>query len=91
MADDSNWQLCTALTIGNAGVLLSIMAEEEPQEVSKYGHKLTCTVCEHGRFWSRRTLMNTKGATFFGFDWANREAVNYVCERCGYVFWFLER
>jgi hypothetical protein len=66
------------------------MAEQESQEVTKHGRKLRCIVCEHDRFWSRTTLMNTKGATFFGFDWANKEARNYVCERCGYIFWFFE-
>ena len=34
--------------------------------------------------------MNTRGASFFNFDWANQEAVNHVCDQCGYVFWFLE-
>lgn len=66
------------------------MAREESQEVLKHGKKLLCAVCEHDRFWSRTTLMNTKGATFFGVDWANKEAVNYVCEQCGYIFWFFE-
>ena len=66
------------------------MAEKESQEVVKQGRKLRCTVCEHERFWSRRTLMNTRGTTFLGLDWINKEAVNYVCERCGHVFWFFE-
>lgn len=33
--------------------------------------------------------MNTRGASFFNFDWANKGATNHVCERCGYVYWFL--
>lgn len=66
------------------------MAEKESQEVVKQGRQLCCTVCEHARFWSRRTLMNTRAATFFGVDWINKEAVNYVCERCGHVLWFFE-
>jgi len=36
------------------------------------------------------TLMNTKGATFLGVEWANKEATNYVCEQCGYIFWFFQ-
>ncbi len=35
--------------------------------------------------------MNTKGATFFGFEWANKEATNYVCDQCNHVLWFLEK
>lgn len=25
------------------------------------------------------------------FDWANPTAVCYVCDRCGYIHWFLPR
>jgi len=28
--------------------------------------------------------------TFFGLDWANKEATNYICENCGYVMWFMD-
>jgi hypothetical protein len=53
------------------------------------GHELNCTVCGHDRFWRRQTLMNTPGLTFFGVEWANRQADNYVCDKCGHVLWFL--
>lgn len=53
------------------------------------GHPLTCAVCGHDKFWTRKTLMNTPGVTFLGFDWANKQAENYVCNHCGYVMWFL--
>ena len=53
------------------------------------GHKLTCPVCKHDTFWYRRTLMNTPGMTFWGIEWANQQAENYVCGSCGYVMWFL--
>ncbi|MBT8283625.1 MAG: hypothetical protein KJO86_07830 [Muriicola sp.] len=53
------------------------------------GRKLKCTICENDTFWMRKTLMNTKGMTFFKLDWANREAENYICDSCGYVHWFL--
>ena len=66
------------------------MAQKESQEVLKHGKKLQCSICEHDRFWSRKTLMNTRGATLLELDWANKQAVNYVCERCGYIFWFFE-
>jgi len=53
------------------------------------GHELRCPVCAHDRFWKRKTLMNTPGLTFFGMEWANRQAENFVCDRCGHVLWFL--
>lgn len=53
-------------------------------------HQLICQICGHDRFWHRETLMNTPGMTFFGIEWANKSADNYICESCGYVHWFLK-
>ena len=58
-------------------------------EVDIKGKPLTCVICGEKEFWERETLMNTAGATFLGFDWANKPATNYVCGNCGYVHWFL--
>lgn len=55
------------------------------------GKDLKCIMCGHDKFWTRKTLMNTKFFTFWELDWANREADNYVCGRCGYVHWFLKK
>jgi predicted nucleic-acid-binding Zn-ribbon protein len=52
--------------------------------------KLTCTVCGNQQFHERNSLLNTRAATFFNFDWANKEATNYICAQCGYIFWFME-
>lgn len=27
---------------------------------------------------------------FFGFDWANKEAINYICAEGSYIMWFYE-
>lgn len=51
---------------------------------------VACPVCGHTRFWTRRSLMNTPGLTFFDLDWANRTARNLVWEDCGHVLWFLD-
>ena len=64
--------------------------DKDAREVIKAGHKLVCPVCSHDRFWSRQTQMNTRVATFWNLDWLNRNATNYVCDRCGYIFWFFE-
>ena len=55
------------------------------------GKVLHCPHCEHDRFWTRTTLMNTTGVTFLGLEWANKKARNFVCDRCGYVLWFLDK
>ena len=64
------------------------MAKKEVKEFTVDGKKITCPVCEHDRFWTRRTLMNTRGASFLSFDWLNLDALNKICNNCGYVFWF---
>lgn len=55
------------------------------------GKKLECPVCAGKKFWSRETLMNTAGMSFFNLDWANKGATNYICNSCGYVYWFLDK
>lgn len=74
-----------------AEILESLMSQSSEGSAPRMvmGHRLVCTVCGHDLFWKRRTLMNTPGATFWGVEWANRQAENYVCNRCGFVMWFL--
>lgn len=62
---------------------------KEVREVQIQGKKLTCPICKHDQFWSRETLMNTPGMTFFGVEWLNKAATNYICDSCGYVHWFV--
>jgi len=49
---------------------------------------LTCPVCGGDQFWQRETQLNTVGMSFMNLDWANKSALNYVCDDCGYMFWF---
>lgn len=64
-------------------------SDETLSSVSIKGNELICPVCKGKSFWTRKTLMNTRGLTLFDLDWANKNATNYVCNHCGYVFWFL--
>jgi len=58
-------------------------------EVQVGDRRLTCTVCGYQQIHERNSLLNTRAATFFKLDWANKEATNYICAQCGYIFWFL--
>lgn len=66
---------------------------EEPKSKERIinGRVLTCIVCNNDKFWTRKSLMNTREMTLFNLDWANKEAQNYICDSCGYVYWFLQR
>jgi uncharacterized protein (DUF983 family) len=63
-------------------------ARREAAVCQVQGHPLKCPVCGYGKFWTRRTLMNTPGMTFLGVEWANKQADNYVCNRCSHILWF---
>jgi predicted RNA-binding Zn-ribbon protein involved in translation (DUF1610 family) len=63
--------------------------ERKVSTVQVKGHPLECTICKHQLFWTRETLLNTPGMTFFGLEWANKSATNYVCDNCGFVMWFI--
>jgi len=65
--------------------------EKRGNTYERKGHALKCPVCGEDKFWTRKTLMNTAGATFLGVEWANKQAENFICENCDYVFWFLAK
>lgn len=65
------------------------MTFEKASKRTVKGRELKCPVCGNDEFWKRKALMNTPGMTFFGLDWANKQAENLVCDSCGYIFWFM--
>lgn len=65
--------------------------KKEIREYHIAGSKLVCTICNSSLFWTRETLMNTVGMSLMNLDWANKRATNFVCDKCGYVHWFLEK
>ena len=48
--------------------------------VEAFGRALTCGVCGNTTFRERTTILNT--------GWTNKSATNFICTRCGYIFWF---
>lgn len=53
-------------------------------------NKLVCPCCQNDTFDKDYRQLNTKGATFFNLDWANRDAIILVCKHCSYISWFME-
>jgi len=54
------------------------------------GVQLACPCCQNDTFDKDYRQLNSRGATFFGFDWANKNAAILVCKRCSYISWFME-
>jgi hypothetical protein len=48
--------------------------------IQAFGRPLTCAVCANGTFRKHSTLLNT--------GLVGKSATNFVCSRCGYIFWF---
>jgi DNA-directed RNA polymerase subunit RPC12/RpoP len=52
------------------------------------GRSIRCPLCNHDQFWEKKVLLNSRGMTFFGLDWANKESQAMVCDDCGHVLFF---
>lgn len=55
------------------------------------GKYLTCNTCDHDRFFYRESQLNTRLASLFDVDFANKKAHCYVCESCTKIQWFLNK
>jgi len=53
------------------------------------GAAIVCPCCRNDTFDKDYRQLNSRGATFFGLDWANRNATILVCQRCTYISWFM--
>lgn len=51
--------------------------------------KLVCPCCQNDTFDKDYRQLNSRGATFLGFDWANRNAIILICKQCSYISWFM--
>lgn len=52
---------------------------------------LVCSHCGHTDFALESVLLNTRGMSFIGLDWANEDANAYICKNCGHIEWFVQR
>ncbi|MBO0852548.1 MAG: hypothetical protein J2P18_02120 [Nocardia sp.] len=63
----------------------------EPQQAFVAEIEVSCSHCEGQWFRARKALLNTRGLTLYGLDWANRSADVYECAECGHLEWFAHR
>lgn len=53
------------------------------------GQQLHCPCCSFEDFDKDYRQLNSRGATFLGLDWANKNATILICKRCSYISWFM--
>jgi RNase P subunit RPR2 len=63
--------------------------KKQPRSLEWKGKTVTCGHCAHELFHYRRAQLNTKLASLFNVDWANKNAHCYICANCGHIEWFL--
>ncbi len=52
--------------------------------------EVVCPICRSVEFDTRRGVMDTRGASFFGMTWANRGCTELICRGCHYVMTFAD-
>jgi hypothetical protein len=53
------------------------------------GKPLTCVVCANTTFDEKSSVLKNRATELLGLGWADDQATNFVCTKCGYIFWFL--
>lgn len=70
---------------------MGLFSSPKPKSFMVLDKPLHCQICGHDEFNRREVLLNTTLATLFNVDWANRSAMCFICDRCGYVHWFIRK
>ncbi|UCF78596.1 MAG: hypothetical protein JSW03_11060 [Candidatus Eiseniibacteriota bacterium] len=70
---------------------MGLFGRKDPERVQVAGTTLHCEICKNELFWKKEAQLNTAVATFFSLDWVDPAATCYVCDRCGYIHWFLPK
>ena len=58
-------------------------------QVTLDGKPLSCLVCGNNSYHEKNSMLNTRAREFFNVAWTGDKTTNFVCTKCGYVFWFL--
>ena len=69
---------------------MGLFSGPKSQMVEIAGAVLSCSHCKNQKFHKDTRLLNSAGASFLGFDWANKQATIYICDNCRMIHWFAE-
>lgn len=65
-------------------------AGDDTQHYQVAGRQVKCAHCGGQSFDKASGMLNTRGLTLLGLDWANREATVLICTACSEIRWFLD-
>lgn len=63
----------------------------KPEPVQLRGNPLKCTICAHEAFHRRKTHFDAALSQDMNPEWKDVEGYCLICDRCGYIHWFLDR
>lgn len=90
LLDTSEHSLHPELSKETSPTTLDVLEDRSPiSDVYIGSTRLSCRVCNHGRFRHRRAQMHGALSSFFDIEWASPSADCYICNQCGYVHWFM--
>ena len=67
------------------------MKKEKIGKLKLLGKYFKCNACGNYEFKVRDAQLNTAIASLLGLDWTNTTATCLVCDKCGYIHWFLPK
>ena len=75
----------SVMKLGQSGQRLTTEQDDGSLTVTIAGAELACVVCRNNRFHKRTSQLPRQ----FGLDWLDSSTTNFVCAKCGYIFWFV--
>ncbi|MEE0613286.1 DNA-binding protein [Collinsella stercoris] len=68
----------------------AVNGDESGARYSVAGLEVKCPHCGGTRFFEGSALLDSRGMSFMGFDWASKGAMTLTCAHCGHVDWFAD-
>ena len=66
------------------------MEANDPSAYAVADKPVRCPHCGGSKFTPSSALLNTRGLTVFGVDWADPKASILICGECGRIEWFAQ-
>ena len=68
---------------------MSLFSKDEPKRYEIDDKQLVCLFCSNDTFDTRREQLHSPTRTILNLEWTDRAATCFICDKCGYMHWFL--